>query len=326
MRQVFITGGTGCIGSNLAATLSANGVHVRTFRRPSSDTRALDGIDVEYVPGDIREPASLRAAITGFDTVFHTAALVTFAAKERFRQMQVNVEGTRNVVHACLDAGVSRLVHVSSVATIGPTIGAEPADESTPYGWGETPGYKYSKYLAEQEVRKGIAKGLTAVFVNPTVVVGERDIHCHGSHFILAVKKGLVPLYIAGGMNVVYVGDVVRGMIAAGEKGRIGERYILGGHNMTHMDIFTRTAMIVGGRKPFARIPRLALLAVSGVLEAASSLFGTKPLLAFDLARQAGLFLYYSSAKAERELGYICSTFEEMVRAAYRWYKENGFI
>jgi dihydroflavonol-4-reductase len=326
MKKALVTGGTGFVGANLAARLQAIGVTVSILRREHSDLRALVGIDVEQHIGDVRDTASLKKAMKGCDTVFHTAALVTFEQARAEEQRQVNVCGTRNIVDACLACGVEKLVHTSSIAAIGFPPAREWATEETPFNWPRTWGYKYSKFMAEEEIRQGIARGLHAVIVNPTVIVGERDIHFHGGDIIRRVKKWQVPLYVVGGMNVVYVGDVVNGHIAAAERGRIGERYILGGENLTHRDVFRRTARIVGGLAPLVNLPLPALRVAARAIEHGSRLFGLKPLVTADLVAGAGRFNWFSSDKAMRELAYSITPFDEAVRRAYQWYRDHQFL
>jgi dihydroflavonol-4-reductase len=326
MNTVLITGGTGFIGSNLAAALRKEGVSVRILRRAHSDLRAIADIDVEHRIGDVRDAASLKNAMRGCDTVFHCAAMVTFEKAKAEEQLAVNIGGTRNVVEACRACGVDRLIHVSSVAAIGYPPEGELANEETPFNWNRTVGYKYSKYKAEEEIRKGVEQGLWAVMVNPAVVVGERDIHFHGGDIIRRVKKWQVPLYIDGGMNVVYVGDVVRGMIAAARLGRKGERYILGGENLTHKEIFRRTARIVGGLPPIAKLPLPVLHATASLIEKISSMLKIDPILTPDLVSGAGKYNWYSSAKAARELGYTITSFDETIRRAYAWYRQAGLL
>lgn len=326
MKHVLITGGTGFLGTNLAEALQRRGCHVRILRRRTSDLRALVGIDVEHVIGDVRDPASLKAAVRSCDTVFHTAAIVKFWKARWKEQLQVNVDGTRNVVRASLTEGVDRLLHVSSIAALGHPQDQLPADEETPYNWAETPGYKYSKRLAELEVLEGVKKGLNAVIVNPSVIIGERDIYFHGGSLLKNVKKGTTLFYVDGGMNVVYVGDVVKGIISAALEGRRGERYILGGVNLTTREVFARTANLIGGRAPIARIPLPLLRTVTRLVEGAFALLGKEPPVTMDLMVHAGIYNWYSSAKAERELGYTITPFDETILAADKWYRENGML
>jgi dihydroflavonol-4-reductase len=326
MKSVLITGGTGFIGSNLAAKLVARGISVRILRRPQSDLRAILGVDVKQCQGDLRDFPSLKEAMAGCDTVFHTAALVSFERKRRAEQYDTNVLGTRNVVEACLATGIRRLVHTSSVAAIGNPGEGELATEETEYNGGTSHGYKYSKHLAELEIHEGIRRGLDAVVVNPSVVLGERDIHFHGGQLIRDIRRNRVPLYIDGGMNVVYVGDVAEGHISAALKGRKGERYILCGENLTHREIFVRTAALVGGHAPVAKLP-IPLLRLGGkVVETVSTFLGVEPLITSDLTSSAGRLNWYSCAKARSELGYSFTPFDQTVAAAYRWYKEHGLL
>jgi len=324
--RILITGGTGCIGSNLAARLVADGYRIRILRRSTSDLRALAEIDAEHVIGDVRDARSLSSGMQGCDTVFHTAALVTYSTRLREEQYQINVVGTRNVVEACLAAGVRKLVHVSSIAAIGSPSPGQIATEETPFTWKRKPGYKLSKLLAEDEIRSGISRGLDAVIVNPSVVVGERDVHFHGGQLVRDMKRGLIPFYIEGGMNVVYVGDVVKGMIQAAKAGRTGERYILSGENLTHKEIFLRTAALVNGRAPFGRLP-IPLLHVGAVaIESFCNLIRVTPWVSADLVENAGRFNWFSCSKAQRELGFSITPFDQAVRAAYSWYRENGYL
>jgi dihydroflavonol-4-reductase len=326
MKNVLITGGTGFLGANLASVISQQGYNVRILRRPSSDLRAVKDLRLEHFLGDIRDPDSLRNALQGCDTVFHTAAVVSFKQKDRELQHEVNVAGTRNVVEACLASRVERLVHTSSVATIGPVSEGELASEETPYKWGAASGYRYTKYLAEQEVYAGISQGLDAVIMNPSVIVGERDIHFHGGQMIREVKRGFVPFYIHGGMNVVYVGDVVQGHIQAALQGKRGERYILSGENLTHREIFKRTATLVGGKAPFAKLPIPLVRAGAVVIERVSRILGIEPLITPDLVSGAGRRNWFTCEKANAELGYRVTPFDQAILAAYHWYTSNGLL
>ena len=326
MKRVLVTGGTGFLGANLAEALLKRGCEVRILRRRTSDLRALAGIEVQHVLGDIRDPASVQEAVRSCDTVFHTAAIVKFWKARWKEQLAVNVEGTRNIVDACLSAGVARLLHVSSIAALGHPQGRQLADENTPYNWAEGPSYKYSKRLAELEVLQGVKQGLDAVIVNPSVIIGERDISFHGGSLLTNVQRGTTLFYIDGGMNVVYVGDVVNGILSAVRKGHTAERYILGGVNLTTKEAFTRTAELIGGRAPVARIPIPVLRAITRSVEAGFGLFGKEPPITMDLIVHAGIYNWYSSAKAERELGYTITPFDEALQLTIDWLRENGHI
>lgn len=326
MKQVLVTGGTGFVGSNLAAALVQRGCRVRILRRQNSDPRAIAGTDVEHCIGDVLDAASVRRAVRGCDTVFHTAAMVTFEHALADVQRRVNVEGTRHVVEACIAERVRKLVHTSSIAAIGYPRNGELATEETPYNWEQTWGYKFSKRKAEEEVLAAAARGLDAVIVNPSVIVGEGDIHFHGGDILRRVKKWQVLAYVEGGMNVVYVGDVVNGHIAAAERGRAGERYILGGENLTHKEVFRRTAALVGGFSPVVKLPIPVLRMCAGIIEDASRFFGVKPLITRGLVAGAGRFNWFSSAKAERELAYTTTSFDEAIRRTFSWYRQHGLL
>ncbi|HEX9656507.1 MAG TPA: SDR family oxidoreductase [Bacteroidota bacterium] len=326
MVKALLTGGTGFLGSNLAEALLQRGYHVRILRRASSDTQLINHLTIEHSIGNTRDIESLGKAMVGIDLVFHTAAMVTFLKQHRDEQLEVNVGGTKNVVQACLVSGVRRLIHTSSIAAIGYPEHGELADEQTPYNWEGTGGYKYSKHAAEQEVYAGIKRGLDAVIVNPSVIIGERDIHFHGGHLLRAVKKGMTPLCVKGGMNIVYVGDVVNGEILAAERGKKGERYVLAGENLTHKDIFRRTARIVGGIPAVAPLPIPVLRFAAFCLEGVAKVTGTEPLVSRDLVAGAGKFNWFSSEKAIRELGYSVTPFDTTIRRAYQWYGERGML
>lgn len=327
MKNILVTGGTGFIGSNLTLKLLAEGYKVRILRRQDSNLSGINGIDVEHRIGDVRDKDSVRKAIRGSDTVFHTAATVSFWRKKRDLMYEVNVLGTRNVAEAALEAGIDRFVYTSSVATFGYRTDGIPTDETTEFNWGplNIP-YKDSKYQAELEVLKAVEKGLPGVIVNPTVVVGARDIHFHGGQMIRDVKRGLAPLYLDSWINVVYVGDVVFGHIQAAKKGRLGERYLLGGENLKTKEAFERTANIVGGLRPKIRVPFVFARATAQVCDLVSIVTNSKPLITPELIDAAEYENPYSAEKAIRELDYRITPFEVAVKEAYEWYVENGMI
>lgn len=324
--MILVTGASGCIGSNLCARLTELGHDVRALVRPASNLLALRGVPVRCVSGDVTDPPSLRAAMEGCDTVFHAAAIVSFRRSLMEEQHRVNVLGTRAVVQACLESGVQTLVHTSSVAALGWAPDGELTREEEPYSLPAERGYRASKHLSELEVLAGAAQGLRAVIVNPSVVLGERDVNFRGGQIVRDVRRGLTLFAIKGGMNVVWVGDVVEGHIAAAERGRTGERYILSGENLTHREVFERTARVVGGLRPVALIPVPLLRFAAGVMEDAAGILGTTPVLSRDIVAAAGRHQWYSCAKAEKELGYRPHGFEHAVRAAFDWYVRNGLM
>jgi dihydroflavonol-4-reductase len=327
MKTILITGGTGFIGSNLAAALVSQGYHVKILRRATSLTTLVDRLDVEHYIGDVRDIASLRAAMKNCDTVFHTAAIVSFWKSLRQLQLEVNIKGTKNVADACMETGVKRLVHTSSIAALGHPAVGKLADENTAFNWQHlSSGYKASKHLAEIEIEKAITRGLDAVIINPTVIIGPGDINFHGGSMIRSVYRGLVPFYIKGGMNVVYVGDVVNAHIAAATKGGTGERYIAGGENLTHKQVFQITAEIIGKRSPQFQLPVPLLKLAAKGFDAAGAILRKEPLISSELVAGAGIYNWYSSEKAQRDLGYQITPFREAVSKTYQWYLEHKLL
>lgn len=325
--RVLVTGATGFLGSNLAAALLAEGHHVRIFRRPASNLAAVADLDVEHVTGDIRDRKAVLEAVRGCDIVFHAAALVSYWRRQRETMYDINIGGTANVVHACLQAGVAKLVHTSSIAAIGFTADGTPADEATPFNWDAYDvGYRISKFRAEQEVLRGVNAGLPAVIVNPSVIVGERDIHFNGGQIVRDVYKRRLFYYIDGGINVVYVGDVVKGHLAAAKRGKVGERYLLAGENLTHRQVLKITAEVVSGWKPLFRLPFAGARAIASMAETIANLTNTKPWIGRELVAGLNLTCWYSSDKAARELGHTVTPFRTAVERTFAWYKAHGML
>lgn len=327
MKNVLITGGTGFIGSNLARALLRGGCFVRILRRPHSDLRAIGNATVQHCIGDILDPVSLKRAMQGCDTVFHTAAFISYRKRERDEMYNVNIAGTRNVVNACLELGVKKLVHTSSIAAISYSPNGKPADEFNAFNWGQFDiGYRISKHLAEKEIDRGVKLGLPAVMVNPAVVIGPGDIHIHGGQLIRDVYKKRVFFSITGGMNVVFIDDVVQGHIEAARRGRIGERYILCGENMTYQENLSRIAAIVGGWEPFFQLPSKFVQWLSSAVETMSELLRIRPWITKELFAGIGINNYYTSEKAQRELGYSITPFKEAVEQTFLWYKNTQLL
>ncbi len=327
MKNILITGGTGFIGSNLAAALSQQGYAVRILRRSSSNLFNVASLSVEHRIGDVRDVESLRSAMRGCDTVFHTAAMVSFWKPVRPLQYEINIGGTKNVVEACLKENIRRLVHTSSIAAIGHPENGMLADESTPFNWQDADsGYKNSKHMAEMEIANGVEHGLDAVMVNPGVVIGPGDIRFNGGKIIRSVKNHQALFYIDGGMNIVFVADVVAGHIGAALKGKTGERYILGGENLTHKQAFQITAEVVGGIVPRIRMPISFLKLVGKFFDLAGKVMNKEPFVTSELFSGAGHCNWYSSEKAQRELGYVITPFRDAVEKTYRWYRNNHLL
>ena len=326
MNTVLVTGATGFLGSSISAELLKRGLKVRALHRSGSNTLLLEGLGVEHSIGDTRDLASLRRAARGCDTVFHTAAIVSFWKKRYTEQMDVNVGGTVNVVRASLEAGVRKLVHTSSVAALGYRADGAPIDEATDYNWGTRNGYRYSKHLSELEVIKGVREGLDATILNPSVIIGPGDLFFHGGRVLREISRGRLPVYIGGGTNYVSIHDVVKGHLAAAEGGRTGERYILGGDNLTHKQVFEIAARVTGGRAPLLKVPVWTARAAARAMDIIADLTSTEPPVSPDLLSGAGRYNWYSVEKARHELAYEPSPVEDAMKEAYRWYVSNGLL
>ena len=314
MKNILVTGATGCIGSNLITELLRRGYYVRAFHRSTSNMITLKGIDVEQMIGDILDRDSLYKAMKGCDTVFHTAALVTFWKRRRNEQFEVNTIGTQNVVNVCLELGIKKLVHTSTIAALGYRTGNGLIDETTAYNWGTRYSYRYTKHLAELGVLKGVKKGLNATIVNPAIVIGPRDINAHGGIIVRDIKRGRIPAYVEGGMNIVSVHDVVAGEIAAALHGRSGERYILGGVNLTHREIFNLAAKILEGKAPKIKAPVWLVKSIAKIFDLVGDITGIHPPLTSDLAAASGMYNWYSIEKAKRELNYEPTSIEIAIK------------
>ncbi|MFQ5785984.1 MAG: hopanoid-associated sugar epimerase [Alphaproteobacteria bacterium] len=326
---VLITGATGFVGSAVLRRLLAAGHAVRALARPGSDRRNLAGLEVEVVEGDLRTPASLAPALAGCSALFHVAADYRLWARDPAQIYAANVAGTRELMRAAADAGVARIVYTSSVATLGLNPDGAPADETTPVTLADMIGdYKRSKFLAEAEVRRLVAEqGLPAVIVNPSTPVGPRDIRpTPTGRMIVEAAAGRMPAYVDTGLNLVHVDDVAAGHLAAFERGAIGERYLLGGENLTLGEILGAIANLVGRRAPRLRLPHGVVLPFAYLAEAWARIGGTEPFATVDGIRMARKRMFFSHARAAEALGYAPRPAIEALRDAVAWYRENGYL
>jgi dihydroflavonol-4-reductase len=328
--KVLVTGGCGFLGAALARALVERGHQVRVLDRPGASRQGLAGIDPEVLAGDVRDPAQVRRAVRGCAWVFHTAAVVGFWRRNNAQQRDVNVNGTRTVMEACLAEGVERVVHTSSVNALGfPADPAVWADEDTPFNWARFEiGYMDSKRAGDQQVlslaRTG---GLPAVIVHPGTIFGPgpaSNINANG--YLIQIRRGRLPFYPVGGTNCVGLSDVVAGQLLAAERGRNGRRYILGGENLLYRTLFHRIAVLVGGRAPRLPVPELLATGLGRVLEAVSHITGREPLLTPEMVRAAAVCNFYSSARAERELGYRPRPFAEALLETASFLRAQGLI
>ena len=330
--KAFVTGATGFVGSHVARALANHGADLRLLVRASSPTRNIDGLHAERVVGDLREPDSLRTAIAGCEVVFHVAAdyrLWTRDAADMQSMYRSNVEGTRALIDAARQAGVRRIVYCSSVATMGFTGNGRPADENSPVRLEDMIGhYKRSKFIAEQVAIEAGRSGGDVVVVNPTTPVGEGDVKpTPTGRIILDFLKRKFPAYVDTGLNLVDVREVARGHIAALEKGTPGERYILGGENLTLKQILDKLAAITGLPAPKIRLPYVfALAAGAGDTVISGRLLHREPRATLDAVRMGRKKMWVSSEKAQRELGWNIVAVDDALRRAAEWFQANGYV
>jgi dihydroflavonol-4-reductase len=325
---VFITGASGFVGSAIARELSRAGFALRALVRGGSPRANLDGLDAEIVEGDMRDERAVLAAAKGARYVFHVAADYRLWAPNRDEIMKANVEGTRAVMEAAKAAGAERIVYTSSVATLKLHDDGTPAAESAPLTENEAIGaYKRSKVAAERLVERMIEDGLPVVIVNPSTPVGPRDRRpTPTGRMIVEAASGRMPAFVDTGLNLVHVDDVAAGHIAALKSGRIGERYILGGDNMTLAELLGRIARLVGRMPPRLRLPRAPLYPLAFLAEMAAHVTKREPLLTLDGLRMSKQRMFFTSAKAERELGYRARPAEQGIRDAIDWFRQAGLV
>ncbi len=324
----FVTGATGFVGSAVVRALLAAGFGVRALvRRPSPRTN-LDGLGVETVEGDMRDRGAVLPATEGARYVFHVAADYRLWAPDPEEILRANVEGTRIVMEAAQTAGAERIVYTSSVATLKPCADGSPADETMPLSESEAIGaYKRSKIAAERLVEGMIGKGLPAVIVNPSTPVGPRDRRpTPTGRMIVEAASGRIPAFVDTGLDLVHVDDVAAGHVGALQHGRIGERYILGGQNMTLAELLGTIARLTGRPPPRIRLPRGPLYPLAFAAEAMARVTKREPLLTVDGLRMSKHFMFFSSAKAERELHYRPRPAEEGIRDAVDWFRAAGCL
>ena len=326
--KTLVTGGTGFIGANVVRALMKRGVEVRALVRPRSDTRNLDSLEVELVAGDLRDRGSLEAALEGCATVYHVAAMYALWARNPREIYDSNVTGTINILEAAGQAGVQKIVYTSSVATIGLPKDGTPGTEEVPLPPEDmVSDYKRSKYLAEQEVLKYAQRGLPVVIVNPSFPVGAWDVKPTPSgQIIVNFLRGKIPAYVDTGLNVVDVEDVAIGHIMAAEKGRIGERYILGHTNLTLPELFQLLAEVSGRSAPRIRVPYGVAYLSACVSELVARTITHKPpfvtLAGVKLSRKR---MFFDASKAVRELGLPQTPAIEALRKAVQWFRTHGY-
>jgi dihydroflavonol-4-reductase len=323
----LVTGATGFVGSHVVRHLVARGEAVRALVRPGSARELLAGLAVELAEGDLRDVASLERACDGVRRVFHVAADYRLWAADPREIYESNVGGTRNLMEAARRAGVERFVYTSTVATIAVERPGTLPDETTAASVDEMIGhYKKSKFLAEQEARKAAANGLPVVIVNPTTPVGPGDAKPTPTGRILVdFLRGRMPAYVDTGLNLVAVEDVAEGHLLAAERGRVGERYILGHRNMTLKEILDVLARVTGRPAPRVRLPHAVAYMAGLADELLARVTGRAPQIPLEGVRMARHKMFVDSSRAVRELGFAPGPVEEALERAVAWYQEHGY-
>ncbi|MBX3332677.1 MAG: NAD-dependent epimerase/dehydratase family protein [Nitrospira sp.] len=325
--KVLVTGATGFVGAAVVRALLNSGVNVRVIARQGSDPSNLRSVQVEQVLGDLRDKTSLREALTGCRHLYHVAAHYALWARDPSIFYDINVVGTRNLLEAAREVGIERTVYCSTIGAIGLPPGGGLGTEETPVSLEQMAGhYKRSKYLAEQEVHKLAKEGLPVVIVNPSAPVGERDVKpTPTGQIILDFMKGRMPAYIETGMNIIDVDDVATGHLLAMEKGRQGERYILGSTNLLLREVFEILSKLTGVKAPALKLPRGAVLPLAYLNHWFANLTGLPPRIPLEGVKMAKYKMHYDCSKAVRELGLPQNPPEIALEKAVRWFKSHGY-
>ena len=324
----FLTGATGFVGAAVARVLLAKGHRLRVLTRPNNNRTNLQELNLELVEGDLLQPDSYRAALRGCQALFHVAADYRIWVPDCATMHRTNVEATRVLMRIALKAGIKRVVYTSSVATLGIHPDGSAANEDTPIAYNDMVGaYKRSKYRAEEEVRHLISEeNLPAVIVNPSTPIGPRDIRpTPTGRIVVDAARGRMPAFVDTGLNIVHVDDVAMGHWLAFEKGRIGERYILGGENLSLVEILALVAQLAGAKPPTIELPREVLYPVAFLTEMCARVTGKEPLVTISALRMAKKKMYFSSEKAQKQLGYASRPAALAITDAFNWFKTNHY-
>jgi dihydroflavonol-4-reductase len=325
--DALVTGGTGFVGANLVRELLADGRTVRVLARKGNDRRALEGCGVEIVEGDLLDAASLRAAVEGVRRVYHVAADYRLWARDPRELYRANVDGTRHILTAAAEAGAERIVYTSTVGALGIPKDGTPGDETSPVGLEDMVGpYKASKFLAERVAEELAARGAAIVIVNPSAPIGPWDVKpTPTGQMVVDFLKGKMLGSLDTGLNIVHVRDVARGHILAAERGRVGQKYVLGHRNMSLIEIFQALAGLTGLRAPRFRVPYGVAWMAALCMEGAARVSGGTPQVPLNAVRMARKRMYFSAAKAVSELGLPQTPAEDALRDAVAWFVERGY-
>jgi dihydroflavonol-4-reductase len=327
MMKKLVTGSTGFIGSAITRELIKDGEEVKVLIRKTSDTRNIDKLDVEIAYGDIRDSDSMKRALMDCDTLYLTAAYFAHWAPDPKLLYEVNVGGTKASLNAAFEANVAKVVYTSTnnaIAASGPV----PANEEKAFNyWEAGDHYSMSKYIAENEARIFITRGLPVVIVNPTLVIGINDLKPTPSgQMIIDVVNQKMPGYIDGGINIIDVEDVARGHILAAKKGRVGERYLLGNRNITVYDYLKLIADIASVRPPAVKLPYHLALALGYIFEFGAFITKKPPVVTASEVRIGKMTEWYDCSKAVNELGLPQTPIDMTIKKALNWFKENGYL
>jgi dihydroflavonol-4-reductase len=326
--KALVTGATGFVGAAVARALSAAGWQVRALARSGSNRANLRQLAAEVIEGDLADVGSLELALVGCDALFHVAADYRLGARDPSQLYLTNVEGTRNILSAARRVGVARIVYTSSVATIGIPSDGSPGEESTPVALSNMIGhYKRSKYLAEEVAREAAATGMSVVIVNPSTPVGPGDIKpTPTGQLVLDAASGRMPAYVDTGLNIVHVDDVAAGHLLAHARGKAGERYILGGEDMTLQIMLAQIAGLVGRQPPRIRLPYAVVLPIAYLAEGFAAVTGRSGRVTLEGVRMSRKRMFFSSGKAVSELGYRWRPPLEAFVDAVKWFREQGLL
>jgi dihydroflavonol-4-reductase len=326
--KALVTGGTGFLGAHIVRELLKDGAAVKVLVREGSDRRNLAGIAVEVVEGDLLDKLSLTKALNGCDTLFHAAADYRLWTGNPAEMYAVNVDGTENILAAALAAGIEKVVYTSSVGTLGNPGNGTPGDETSPVGLADMVGhYKKSKFLAERRAEAFMPQGLPLVIVNPSTPVGPLDRRpTPTGKIIVDFLAGRMPAYLHTGLNILPVEDCAKGHILAARKGRSGEKYILGGVDITLAGLLTMLSEISGLPAPQICLPYGPTLAAAWINEVFSAITGKEPLIPLAGVQMAKKLMYFSSKKAKMELGFETTSAYTALERAVEWFQANGYI
>jgi dihydroflavonol-4-reductase len=325
--KTFVTGATGFIGASIVRGLLKDGREVRALVRAGSDTSNLAGLDIEPWKGDLLDRDSLRLGLKGCDALYHAAADYRLWTRDPRQMYRINVEGTTAVLEAALENGLARVVYTSSVGTLGNPGDGTPGAEDTPVTLADMAGhYKKSKFLAEREAERFVSRGLHLVIVNPSTPVGPLDIKpTPTGKIIVDFLRRRMPAYLDTGLNIIAVEDCARGHILAEQKGRVGEKYILGNTNLTLRGIFALLEGITGLAAPRVRLPYTPILLAAYINEGIARITGKEPLIPLAGVQMAAKFMYFDSTKAVRELGLPQTPVKAALQRAVEWFRDNGY-